>query len=105
LFVCVAVHWFTLKSPSPPALLPPGPVPGPGQERCKSKIADLNNAAGSPGAITAALFLRRFVTDATPWAHLDMAGPVWDKDSGATGFGVQVLVDYAAGQGLASSEN
>jgi len=69
------------------------------QERCKSKIADMTNIGGSPGAITAALFLRNFVTEATPWAHLDIAGPVWDKESGATGFGVRVLVDYVNSQG------
>jgi leucyl aminopeptidase len=38
-----------------------------------SDIADLVNSAegGLGGAITAALFLRRFVDPATPWAHLD----------------------------------
>ena len=42
-------------------------------EMLKSEIADLSNAADSPlaGAVTAALFLRRFVSDGTPWAHLD----------------------------------
>ena len=42
-------------------------------EMLKSEIADLSNAADSPlaGAVTAALFLRRFVPDDTPWAHLD----------------------------------
>ncbi|CAM8660976.1 leucyl aminopeptidase family protein [Sphingobium sp.] len=39
----------------------------------KSDIADLNNAGegGFAGAITAALFLKRFVPDDTPWLHLD----------------------------------
>ena len=39
----------------------------------KSDIADLINAPdnGYAGAVTAALFLRRFVSDGTPWAHLD----------------------------------
>lgn len=39
----------------------------------KSSIADINNAGegGMAGAITAALFLNRFVDKATPWAHLD----------------------------------
>ncbi len=38
-----------------------------------SDIADIVNSAegGLGGAITAALFLRRFVDPATPWAHLD----------------------------------
>jgi leucyl aminopeptidase len=39
----------------------------------KSDIADLANASGSPmaGAVTAALFLKRFVPADTPWVHLD----------------------------------
>ncbi len=39
-----------------------------------SKIADMNNIAGSPfaGAITAALFLSRFVEKAKTWLHLDL---------------------------------
>ncbi len=42
-------------------------------EMLKSEVADLSNAADSPlaGAVTAALFLRRFIPDSTPWAHLD----------------------------------
>ena len=39
----------------------------------KSDLADINNAGsgGFAGAITAALFLDRFVPAAVPWAHLD----------------------------------
>ncbi|WP_375381996.1 M17 family metallopeptidase [uncultured Sphingomonas sp.] len=39
----------------------------------KSDVADLVNApdGGFAGAVTAALFLRRFVPKGTPWAHLD----------------------------------
>jgi leucyl aminopeptidase len=39
-----------------------------------SKVADLANASASPfaGSIVAALFLRRFVAEATPWLHLDL---------------------------------
>jgi len=42
-------------------------------EMLKSDIADMVNApdSGYAGAVTAALFLRRFVPDNTPWAHLD----------------------------------
>jgi leucyl aminopeptidase len=38
-----------------------------------SKIADLNNSGASrmAGAITAALYLKRFVPERIPWAHLD----------------------------------
>ena len=42
-------------------------------ELLKSDVADMQNApeGGMAGAITAALFLRRFVPAGTPWAHLD----------------------------------
>ncbi|MGN6515513.1 MAG: leucyl aminopeptidase family protein [Rhizomicrobium sp.] len=42
-----------------------------------SNVADINNAPsyGFAGAITAALFLNRFVTDARSWMHLDI--PAW----------------------------
>jgi leucyl aminopeptidase len=43
-------------------------------EELGSKIADLNNvaASGLAGAIFGALFLRRFVTAAPEWLHLDL---------------------------------
>ncbi len=39
-----------------------------------SKVADLNNISDSSfaGAIYAALFLKEFVADSTPWAHFDV---------------------------------
>ena len=42
----------------------------------ESPIADLDNApsGGLAGAITAALFLERFVTETKSWAHLDIYG-------------------------------
>lgn len=42
-------------------------------EMLKSDVADMVNSAegGMAGAITAALFLRRFVPDTTPWLHFD----------------------------------
>jgi leucyl aminopeptidase len=41
-----------------------------------SKTADINNApsGGFAGSIICALFLQRFVTDATPWLHVDIYG-------------------------------
>ncbi|MGG6265666.1 leucyl aminopeptidase [Leptolyngbya sp. AN03gr2] len=66
----------------------------------KSGIADMKNTgARAGGAISAALFLKQFVKE-TPWAHLDVAGPVWaDKENGyngagATGYGVRTLVNW-----------
>lgn len=40
----------------------------------KSPVADLNNVSSKAfaGAVVAALFLRRFVSAGTPWAHLDL---------------------------------
>jgi leucyl aminopeptidase len=73
-------------------------------ELMKSPIADMKNTGSrSGGAITAALFLKQFI-EKTPWAHLDIAGPVWaDKDTdinnqGATGFPVRMLVDWVLHQ-------
>lgn len=42
-------------------------------ELLKSDVADLNNApeGGFAGAVTAALFLRRFVPETVQWVHLD----------------------------------
>jgi leucyl aminopeptidase len=39
-----------------------------------SKIADINNASDNShaGAITAALFLKEFVSPTTAWAHIDV---------------------------------
>ena len=69
-------------------------------EGLKSGIADMKNTGPRyGGSITAALFLKQFVKD-TPWAHMDIAGPVWaDKENGyngagATGFGVRTLVSW-----------
>lgn len=65
----------------------------------KSDYADLKNIGEGPygGAITAALFLKRFVPDGVQWAHIDMAGPMDTSKTkgywvaGATGFGVRLL--------------
>jgi leucyl aminopeptidase len=69
------------------------------EERLESKVADADNAAGGPGAITAALFLRPF-TGGLPWAHLDIASvgdsPVdaFEWTQGATGFGARALLHW-----------
>jgi len=45
-------------------------------EEIASKIADINNVSGSTfaGAIIGGLFLRRFVTEARDWLHVDLYG-------------------------------
>jgi leucyl aminopeptidase len=69
-------------------------------EQIKGDVADLKNSGGRMGgAITAALFLRRF-REGLPWAHLDIApsfflsksGPAGPK--GASGVAVRTLIDY-----------
>lgn len=64
----------------------------------KSPVADMVNSSsgGMGGAITAALFLKKFVGD-KPWAHLDIY--TWSDDGqrplrekGANGQGVQCLI-------------
>ncbi|UAK22946.1 leucyl aminopeptidase family protein [Sphingomonas nostoxanthinifaciens] len=49
------------------------PLWAPYTEMLKSDVADINNAGqgGFAGAITAALFLQRFVPEGVAWAHLD----------------------------------
>ena len=49
------------------------PLWKPYDEMLKSDVADLVNSAPSSmaGAVVAAMFLKRFVPDALPWAHLD----------------------------------
>jgi leucyl aminopeptidase len=50
------------------------PLWRPYEAMIEGKISDLNNAPGSPfaGSITAALFLKRFVSKAAAWAHFDV---------------------------------
>lgn len=65
-------------------------------EQIKSKISDLRNiGTGRAGSsITAALFLKEFVST-DKWSHIDIAGTAWsDKKGGATSFGVKTLLNY-----------
>ena len=67
----------------------------------KDKFADLKNTGTDAGAIAAALFLQEFIPENTAWAHWDIAGTAfvtkqWKyTDYGATGFGVQTLIELA----------
>jgi leucyl aminopeptidase len=68
------------------------------KELIKSDIADIKNIGNRyGGAITAAKFLEEFV-EKTPWVHLDLTGPIGDKEKGylvkgATGVPVRTLVN------------
>ncbi len=67
----------------------------------KSGIADLTNISkGRAQTINAALFLREFVGEDIPWAHLDIAASSWSAEElplstkGATGAMVRTLIEF-----------
>jgi len=65
----------------------------------KSEIADVKNVGSTRygGAITAALFLKKFVKK-TPWVHLDIAGPAWaDKKRDYAPGLAEMLADKSRG--------
>jgi leucyl aminopeptidase len=75
---------------------------GPGYDKqIDTPNADMKNISGKPagGSIVAAQFLKRFIKDGTPWAHIDIAGTAWKpgpyddplSPAWATGFGVRLL--------------
>jgi leucyl aminopeptidase len=73
------------------------------KDQLKSHVADLKNVGGKwGGASTAAKFLEQFV-GATPWIHLDIAGPSWSdsdsamRDAGGSGCFVRTLVAFIEG--------
>ena len=70
-------------------------------ELTKGTYADLTNVSEQRKASScyAAEFLRQFV-DERPWVHVDIAGTAWGQGrayngSGASGFGVRMLVELA----------
>lgn len=74
-------------------------------ELIESDVADVKNTGGRwGGAISAAKFLEKFVSD-KPWVHLDIAGPAFatcnkaHREGGGTGCMVRTLVEIAAGFG------
>ncbi|MCU1351499.1 MAG: leucyl aminopeptidase, partial [Acidimicrobiales bacterium] len=77
----------------------PLPLPEHLRGSLDSDIADLRNIGTGRygGALTAGLFLREFVGDGIPWAHLDIAGPYFVSEAhdevpkGGTGFGVRTV--------------
>ena len=69
-------------------------------EALKSNFADVGNIGGrAGGAITAAMFLRRF-TSKYRWAHLDLAGTAWKSGvaKGSTGRPVPLLTHFVLAQ-------
>lgn len=81
------------------------PLPDEWRSKLDSDIADMKNISGSRygGASIAGLFLKEFVGEGIPWAHIDIAGPAFaDKETvietkGGTGYGVRTLVALLKG--------
>jgi leucyl aminopeptidase len=80
------------------------PIPAETRGKLDSKVADLRSTGTdrAGGALLAAAFLREFVADGTPWAHIDIAGPAFNDgapygyvSSGGTGAGVRTLIALA----------
>lgn len=70
-------------------------------EQIKGDDSDLKNSGGrKAGTIIGGMFLKQFITDETPWAHIDMAGMMSaEKDlpycpKGGMGFGVRLFLEY-----------
>jgi leucyl aminopeptidase len=70
-------------------------------EMMKSKVADLKNSGGRGGApCTGAAFLKEFVANDVPWAHIDIAALDCFEDEkswrgvGGTGYGVRIVMEY-----------
>jgi leucyl aminopeptidase len=71
------------------------------REKLKAKWGSIKNVGGrEAGSITAALFLKEFVSEDVPWCHFDIAGPAFlsGKDrylnEGATGAMVRTILRY-----------
>lgn len=70
-------------------------------ELIKGDDSDMKNSGAKKAhPIIGGIFLKQFVSDEIPWAHIDIAGVAdTEKDlpycsKGATGFGVRLLLDY-----------
>ena len=87
------------------------PLPEDLRKGLDSPVADLANISGDRwgGMLVAGIFLREFIPAGVNWAHLDIAGPAYNKGEpfgytpkggtgGATRWLVQIAEDLAAGE-------
>ncbi|WP_433409582.1 leucyl aminopeptidase [Saccharomonospora azurea] len=83
----------------------PMPLPEELRSGLDSKIADLANVTGQRwgGMLAAGIFLREFVNDDVPWAHIDIAGPSYNDGApwgytakGGTGVPVRTIAAVLA---------
>ena len=76
------------------------PLYQPYDDLFKSTIADMTNCSAGPygGAITAALYLQRFVSKETNWVHFDVMAfnirPLPGRPIGGEAFGIRAVFDY-----------
>lgn len=81
----------------------PMPMPAHLRKGMDSTVADIANIGERlGGGLVAGLFLKEFVDEGTPWAHLDIAGPAFNESSafgytpkGGTGSAVRTLLGIA----------
>ncbi|MEY4170466.1 MAG: hypothetical protein RLZ94_1539 [Actinomycetota bacterium] len=79
------------------------PIPEESRGTLDSSIADIKNIGdGKGGMLSAAAFLREFVPEGQPWAHLDIAGPAFNEGGpfgytpkGGTGAAVRTFIQAA----------
>jgi leucyl aminopeptidase len=76
------------------------PLYQPYNDLFKSTNADMTNCSSGPfgGAITAALYLQRFVSKETNWVHFDVMAfnvrPLSGRPLGGEAFGIRAVFDY-----------
>jgi leucyl aminopeptidase len=81
----------------------PMPLPAHLRKSMDSDVADIANMGDRMGGmLVAGLFLKEFVAEGIPWAHLDIAGPAYNTTApygytpkGGTGYAVRTLVQLA----------
>jgi leucyl aminopeptidase len=81
----------------------PMPLPDELRKSLDSQVADIANMGDRYGGmLVAGLFLREFVPDGVPWAHLDIAGPAFNEGNaygytpkGGTGASVRTMIALA----------
>jgi leucyl aminopeptidase len=83
----------------------PMPLPEELRGDLDSRLADLANVTGHRwgGMLAAGIFLREFVADGLPWAHIDVAGPAYNTggpwgytSKGGTGIPVRTIAAVMA---------
>ena len=84
------------------------PLPPAYNKFIQTPVADVANVGRVRwgGALTAGLFLQKFIDEGTPWAHLDIAGPAYRDEDGAeafrsegSGVGVRPIVRFVMNKG------